>query len=130
MEILLRVTWQMRINVLEKPETFTFTVEIGKLHVSPKRRHPFFNNLEILIIYLVSLHFTVSEAIHQLTLGYHGIASPFLLTDYISFNVGTHFYKLHGVTNQNFITLLFAITGTFHAGSCCFEVLTRQAMYI
>ena len=98
MEILLRVTWQMRINVLEKPETFTFTVEIGKLHVSPKRRHPFFNNLKILIIYLVSLHFTVSEAIHQLTLGYHGITSPFLLIDYISFNTSAPIFTNYMVS--------------------------------
>ena len=30
----------------------------------------------IIIVYLVSVYFTVSEAIYPLTLGYHGIASP------------------------------------------------------
>ena len=33
--------------------------------------------LIIIIMYLVSVHFTVSEAIHRLTLGYQGAASPF-----------------------------------------------------
>ena len=33
----------------------------------------FFFHLTILIIYLISVHFTISEAIYQLILGYQGI---------------------------------------------------------
>jgi hypothetical protein len=84
---------QMMLSFVNRPLNILWNTHTPKLTQ--------FKVIIIIIIYLISVHFTISEAIYWLTLGYHYTASPiytymvtfFILLSHLSLTMSKYFPK-------------------------------------
>ena len=80
--------------------------QIYNTYFFPRQQHFF-----LIIVYLISVQFTMSEAIQRLALGYYGIGSPI------------YTYKLHIFYNNDDSRTRLNVTSYVHCLSCleCFQ---------